>query len=317
MSVLVGMMVGSRKAEASLVRDSIRTIIKNIGDGVLIAVAVASYVPQDIASVVEREAKENPGKLLLFPKYEGSYARFANTVIGMSRDFAWTIFSHDDIRLLSPNLVPQVEKCVQGKKDPVGWISFLDMDYLTPTSWAPSVREGFHKDAVRENAWSRRKTHQFHQLAEHWWNAASTAEQVAKMPFDFPKKPVRCYGPFSHFIMIESEKLRRDIKLCEDWSPVSLLIDEDWGLTAMKEGLYNIWIPQLQYFHVRPVTGTRANGLIQQYGPFVHKQFAAKWGFSHKAIYNPVELKTIRQRFARTKIPWAMDKRTYEWDYVQ
>jgi len=317
-SVLVGMMVGSSRSTVPLVRDSIRTILANIGDpDMVIAVAVTPYVQKGLEQTVEQLAQEYPGKMLLFPDYVGNYAHFANLVIDMSREFKWTIFSHDDIRLQSPGLVPQVEKALSGKKDPVGWISFLDTDYLTPTSWAPSVREGFHIDALRERAWSRHKTHQFHTLPENWWNPQNTPQQMASFPYDIPNKPVRVHGPFSHFIMMESDKLRKTIQHCEDWSPVSLLIDEDWGLTALRKGLYNIWIPSLKYIHIRPTTGTRAKRLIQQHGPFVHQRFREKWGFSHKSLYNLFEIKDIRKRFGRTNVCWSMNKRTYEWDYVQ
>lgn len=317
MSVLVGMVIGSKTSSACLVEDSLRTIIANIGDPqVLVAVGVSPGISKDVVSCATRIAEDNPGRILLFPGFEGSWARFANLVIEMSSDFKWTIFSHDDVQILSNNIVGSVETFLEHKKDNIGWISFRDMDYLN-SSWAPSIREGFHIDAMRENAWSKKKTHQFHSLPDDWYKPNNTREYLTSLKYDIPKVPVRCHGPFSHFIMIESDKLRNVIKHCEDWSPVSLLIDEDWGLTAMKNNLYNIWMPNLLYVHVRPKMGTRANGLIDTYGKSAGQSFKRKWRFPHKAIYTNSELREIRLRFKGTFLPWSMFCKTYEWDDVQ
>ena len=316
MSTLVGIMVGSRQSTIPLVRNSIDTILRNVGDDVLIAVAVAHYLPKEFQVLVDRFAKENPGKVLLFPYYEGSWARFANSVISMSGDFRWVIFSHDDVHLISDSLIPKMESILHGKKDDVAWISFLDWDYLR-TGWAPSVREGWHIDAIREDAWSRKKIHKYHNLPDNWYSVDMTREYLRSMPWDIPDRPVRCHGPFSHFIVIESEKLRKVIKRCEDWSPVSLLVDEDWGLTALKNNLYNVWIPQLVYCHMRMPGATRASHLIDQYGKHVHNQFRRKWGFPHTSLYTSQQMRDIKKRFGRTLLPWSMDRRSYEWDHVQ
>ncbi len=317
MSVLVGMGIGSKTSSEILVRNSLNTILENIGDSdLMIAISISAGLPAILTETVNRIANEHKDKFLIFPNYTKSWGHFANTVIDMASDFKWTIFSHDDIQLLSPNLIPTVEKLLSRKRDSIGWISFHDMDYLRG-SWAPSIREGFHIDAQRENAWSRRKTHSFHNLPEGWFNPANDLEYLKSLPYDVPKFPVRCHGPFSHFIMIESDKLTKSIKRCEDWCPVSLLIDEDWGLVAMREHLYNVWMPMLKYIHVRPKGGTRASNLIAQYGPFVHRQFLDKWGFPHKAIYSADEIRNIRTRFRGTLIPWSMNRKSFQWDPVR
>lgn len=316
MSTLIGMMVGSRQSTITLVRNSLRTILDRIGDDVMIAVAIAPYLPKDFLHLVADIERMYPGKILTFPLYEGSWAQFANLVIDMSMDFKWTIFSHDDVQLISDDFIPVMEGMLDQKRDTLGWISFLDWDYLR-SGWAPSIREGFHIDAVRENAWSRKKIHNYHNLPENWYSPGMPKECLQSLPWDIPEKPIRCHAPFSHLIAIKSDTLRTVIRKCENWSPVSLMVDEDWGLTALKNGLFNIWIPQLAYCHMRTLGGTRASPLIQQYGKFVHNQFRSKWGFMHKCIYTPSELKDIRRRFSRTNIPWSMDRRSYEWDYVQ
>jgi hypothetical protein len=317
MSALVGMMVGSRESTLGLVRSSIVSIMENIGDSdTLIVVAITPWISKDICVDIARLSNSHYGKILIISDYTESWASFANLIIEASHEFKWVIFAHDDIQLLSEDLVPSVEKILKYKKDSVGWISFLDMDYLR-TGWAPSVREGFHMDAVRERAWIRKKVHHYHTLPDNWYRLPIHAAYMKAFQFDIPLHPVRCHAPFSHFIMIESDKLKNTIKRCEDWSPASLLIDEDWGLVALRESLYNIWIPELHYIHVRKPGGTRACPLIEKYGNHTSQMFAAKWGFTHKCDYSPKELLQIGQRYKGTLIPWSMDKRSFEWDYVK
>ena len=314
MSTLVAMMVGSKNSTLPLVKTSVETILKNGGEDVVLLIGVSHNTKPEIETYLWALIQWN--HKVRVTRFIGTWAEFMNVAAKVADDTGcdWLIESHDDVEILTPNLVQKVEDAIGDKKDQIGWISFLDKDYLRG-HWAPSVREGFAIDAVKENAWSRKKTHQFHSLPENWWSLNNTRQYLESLPYDIPNRPVKCHAPFSHFIMIKTETLRSKIGDCPNWSPVSLLIDEDRGLTALSRGLFNIWIPQIEYIHVRAV-GTRAADQIKEFGPDVHKKFEQKWGFPHKGVYSDAELNTIGNRFVGTNVPWSMSRCTYEWDYL-
>lgn len=316
---LVAMMVGSNKSTLSLVKQSIETICQNLGNSIKLFIGIAPWIDCDIIDYIRSINNQKIDKQLeIYGDCKLTFAGFVNLAASMAYNdgYDWLIESHDDVKIVTPNLVQTVEElllCSKNKIDKIGWISFLDIDYLN-ANWAPSVREGFAIDAMKENAWSRKKVHQFHTLPENWWSPNNKPEYLASLPYDIPSSPVICHSPFSHFVMINTKTLYEKIGKCPEWSPVSILVDEDRGLKAMACGLYNIWIPSIKYVHCRS-NGTRAWEQIKMYGPTVHSAFKAKWGFEHKAIYSDSELETILNRYSGTNIGWSIGKRTYDWCY--
>jgi hypothetical protein len=218
-------------------------------------------------------------------------------------------------------------------------VSFTDKDYLNG-HFAPPVREGWHSDFLFENAWNRKKMFQFHSLPDNWWKPPSfkyrvyliertirnrlslepaafptrPREYYADLPYDFPSAPVKCHAPFSHFVLIEMGKLEK-IGKCENWSPLPLLVDEDLGLRALELGLNNIWIPDIEYVHCRPPSGgTRGSIEMVREKKRVHKLFFEKWGFLGGKVE---ELDFIKKKYKNTNIPWSVDRRSYDWDYIR
>jgi hypothetical protein len=116
--------------------------------------------------------------------------------------------------------------------------------------------------------------------------------------------------------MIEAEKLRKRIGLCENWSVVSLLIDEDWGLSALKQGLFNIWIPHIKYQHCRIQNGTRAYPIIKTNGNQVLASFTKKWGYDSRS-FSKETLNSIKRKYGNTNITWSFDRRSYDWEYMK
>lgn len=314
MKILISMLVGSPRSEKALVEKSISSILSNIGtDDFLLVVGISSSIPSKIVRYIKEVELKNRNIKVTF-QHCSSFAEFTNYVFseyGMTSN--WFIVSHDDIELKTKNLIGCVEKSLDSLLDKVGWVSFTDDDYLNG-HWAPSVREGFHDDAMYENSWKRRKLFQFHSLPEEWWKKGSSREYFSDLPWDLPLKTVKCHAPYSHFIMIESSKLRK-LGLCECWSEVSLLIDEDWGLSALREGLYNIWIPSIFYTHVRKIDGTRATPIITKRIKEVSELFIKKWGFPHNTTKH--DLKKIKDLYGNTNIMWSFDRKSFEWDYLK
>jgi hypothetical protein len=110
-------------------------------------------------------------------------------------------------------------------------------------------------------------------------------------------------------------KLKK-IGRCVNWECYApLLIEEDWGLRALQLCLNNIWIPDIAYSHYRPGGGSRASPLIAREGERIQKLFFEKWGF-HPGRGGE-ELKTVREKYKNTYIPWSIDRRSYEWEYIR
>ncbi len=313
MSVLIGMLVGSKLSTKDLVERSISSILSNIGtDDFLLVIGISAFINLEIRKFIE-SIKLIHSNIILITDYCSSFAEFHNYVfLKYGSKSKWVIIAHDDIELKTKNLINKMEDSVKGFSD-IGWISFTDNGYLQG-HWQPSTREGFHYDYLYKDAWERRKLFQFHSLEENYWEKGKGVSYYSNLNYDFPNSIVKCHAPYSHFIVIESEKLKR-IGLCEDWSSVSLLIDEDWGLSALREGLINVWIPDIVYTHVRETGGTRAWPIIVKEGKRAHELFTKKWSFSHPPTKD--DLKRIKKIYGNTNIVWSFDKESFDWEYLK
>ncbi len=316
MSITISMLIGSLLSSRFLVQKSISTILNNIGTSdYLLVIGITKRVHPKIIHMVKNNLS---ARIILETEHTDSYAEFTNYVFSKYATHSkWFLVVHDDVELKTENFLSTVEKILKPLQTDIGWISFTDDDYLNG-HWGPSTRPGYHLDFLTKNAWDRRKMFQFHTLQEGWIDKGN----YENLNYDFPLSPVICHAPFSHFIMIESEKY----KPCENWSKISLLVDEDWGLEAMKEGLFNIWIPNVIYRHCR-ILGTRANltNSIKGCYKVVHKSFRQKWGFAHSPLKRDVKknkvskskiLEKIKRRYGRTNIVWSIDRNSFDWDYV-
>lgn len=313
-SVSIAMMIGSTKSTLGLVRTSLETITKNIGtSNFLITVGIHPGISEDIKLYVKKLSQNLSKNINLIQNFNGSWAQFINLVIDRSSGYKWFLISHDDVNLLTLNFLSMVEEKVSKLTEPIGWISFTDEDYLNG-SLSMSTRPGFHSDFLYENAWNRRKLFQFHSLPENWWKKKTNIKYFANLPYDFPSGVVKCHAPFSHFVLIEVKKLRQ-IGKCVDWSPVSLLIDEDWGLRALQQNLFNVWIPNIKYIHCRQKTGTRAGHQIRRYRKQVNKLFLEKWGFP--PLVRKETHKIVKKLYPSTNILWSCGKKSFEWEYVR
>ena len=302
MSVVISMMVGSKLSTRELIKNSIESITQNIGvSDYLLVIGVASHIHDLFIYLVLQFSNE---RIIVINHHCDTFAMFTNHVIqNYSTNSKWFIVAHDDIELKTKNFISTVEKMLDLKEN-IGWVSFTDDDYLNG-NWAPPTRPGYHLDFLTGNAWSERRVFQFHRLKNGWLDSLHE-----NLDYDFPIAPVKCHAPFSHFIMIETEKLKQ-IGYCENWSVVSLLIDEDWGLSAMKEGLANIWIPSIVYTHCRNGS-TRAHPIIKKEGEKVDGLFHKKWEFNH----NPKRRELKRIKKLHKEIIWSSTRRSFEWEYV-
>jgi len=300
MQIVISMLIGSKKSSVSLVKRSISSILENIGTtDILLVIGITNGINVKIINMVYDLQSKMCKKIIIVRDYCGTFADFINHVIQeYSANAKWFLISHDDIELKTKNFLPTVEKTLKPLKSNIGWISFTDDDYLDGHR-VPSTRPGFHSDYINTRGFIS-KMFQFHN---------------GKLKYDFPTGPVRCHAPYSHFIMIEVSKLRQ-LGPCENWSVVSLLIDEDWGLTAMLKGMINIWIPDIVYNHSRPGGKTRAGPIIKNVGLNVGEMFLKKWGFSPDWPIRRI-IKVVKKKYRNTNIVWSLSRRSFDWDYVK
>jgi len=313
MSVLISMLIGSKVSKKALVEKSILSIISSMDlEDFLLVVGVAPYIKSDITNFVD-SIQEQEVRLIIIKDCCFSAPEFHNFVFReYGAEAKWFIVAHDDIEVKTKNLIYTLEGALKFSSEDVGWVSFTDDDYLQG-HWAPSTRAGFHFDFLYEEAWQKKKMWQFHLLETDYWKKGTGSSYFSNLNYDFPTSAVKCHAPFCHFIAIESEKLRT-IGLWETWGITSLLADEDQGLKALKEGLVNVWVPDIIYTHIRQVGGTRSWPIIMREKDYVHEAFAKKWGFYFSSPKD--SLKKIKRMYGNTNIPWSMDKRSFEWDYL-
>ena len=341
MSIAIAIGIGSPNSQLSLVKTTINSIMANIGTNEYkLIIAIAPFIDERIKNYIYALKRDSSELVDLMPEENYYWADFINNAIDRARDYRYFIKSHDDIELLTPNFLSKVEDILGNISEPVGWASFTDKDYLNG-HWSPSTRPGYHKDYLFENGWMREKLFQFHSLPDNWWRPplftyaayviesqlryrlhlksrplpVRSREYYENLPYDFPGAPVKCHAPFNHFVLIKMDELER-IGKCEDWGTYNaLLVDEDWGLRALQLGLNNVWIPDIEYVHYRPGGGTRSWNQVIKDQERVHRLFYEKWGFHSKARVE--ELDFIKDKYKNTNIPWSMDRRSYDWDYIQ
>src|SRR6185295_1942127 len=179
---------------------------------------------------------------------------FINKAIAAAKDFEYFIKAHDDIVLQTADFFPKVKKILSGIASPVAWVNFNETSYLD-SHWNPSTRPGFHKDFLEQDAWSKRKMFQFHNLPDNWWqpgivsqlpylfqikvisklfpglvifpNPVKHMSEETKKLLDFPSGPVKCHAPWNTFVLIKMSVLQ-NIGRCEDWQTYNaLFVDED------------------------------------------------------------------------------------------
>lgn len=341
MGVAIAIEIGSPNSQLNLVEKTISSIMVNIGtDEYKFVISMAPFIDQRIKDYIYTLKEASRGLFDLMPEDNYYWADFINEAIDRAKDFKYFIKSHDDIELLTPNFLVKVEDILGNIEQPLGWVSFTDKEYLNGC-WSPPTRPGFHIDHIFENGWSRQKLFQFHSLPENWWRPpfinyytwlienivrhrlhlkprprpVYPREYYATLPYDFPRGPVKCHAPFNHFVLTEMDKLKR-IGKCENWKTYNaLLVDEDWGLRALQLGLNNVWIPDIEYVHNRPGGGNRSWHQIVKDQERVHQLFFEKWGFHAEG--RAEELDFIKKKYQGSNIPWSLDRRSYEWDYIQ
>ena len=275
------------------------------------------------------------------------WAEFANEALNAAQDCEYLLIAHDDVVLLTSEFFPKVKNILESLSEAYAWVTFDDVGYLHG-DWSTPSRPGFHRDALIDNAWDRRMMFQFHRLPDGWWRGSVsgwkerlfglqsrlvTKLRLGLQPWTYPKipmsseyqdlldlpsGPVRCHSPWSHFNLIQTEVLNR-IGQCENWYTYNpLLVDEDWGLRALMLRYWNVFIPSIQYLHVRlnvPGGGNRSQAQVAADARRVNALFVEKWKFSLNPT--PTQLERVEAEHKDNYIPWSIGRNSYDWDYME
>ena len=339
--IAIALSIGSPSSTTGLVKNTFNSIKKNIGScDWKVFICLGKNIPDEVNIFVKNYVKEFSKNFQIIIEDEISWATFANEVIELSQDYQYFIMSHDDIELVTPNFYSRVKSSLEKINKPVGWVSFTDIGWKYGDH-SPPVRPGYHIDYRKEDVWNRKKSFQFHLFPDRWWMNnifinlcyrllnklysifglgmlpyPKPIEKIKSYKLDLPTGPVKCHAPLSHFVLIENSVLKK-IGRAVDWGTKNhLLLDEDWGLSALKLNYPNIWIPDIEYYHVRlPYAGggTRSSPEIAKEIKRVNQLFYEKWGF-HQAPSDE-ELKFIREKHKDNLIPWSSYRNSYDWDY--
>jgi SAM-dependent methyltransferase len=340
----IAIRIGSTQSSLFLVKQTIESIEKNIGQcSYRFILSLDPTIPKEVKDYILKKQKESPERFEVFPEKTLYWAEFINEAIRSAQDCEYFIKAHDDIKLLTSDFFSKVKEILSNIQEPIAWVSFTEVGYLYG-HWSPPTRPGFYKDYLEKNAWERRKMFQFHRLPENWWKPPwwkwwlyilqqrvivkiLPQFQIFKYPevrlnkkyqelLDFPFGPVKCHAPWNTFVLIKTSVLN-EIGPCENWQTYNaLLVDEDWGLRALKLKYWNVWIPSINYLHLRPaVGGDRSQYQIQKDAKRVHELFFKKWGFHLPPTKE--ELRQIELKHKDNFIPWSIGRDSYDWEHLK
>jgi hypothetical protein len=286
-------------------KDTVSSLIKT-NEGV----NYGFYVVADdhlVAHVKKIFGETDPTKLLECIPSRAPWHRDFNHFFESYKEKAeWILISHDDIEYCTPNFFKKITTQLQGFEDKVGWVIGTDKRYLYDHGLV--VPEGLRPDLYQDqNQWGA--MFHLHKMA-HLKGGSPLKVKDSLHLIDLPSAPVKIGGIMSCMMLVQSSALEK-IGPCAEWTNYTMLIDADWSLEALKNNLWNVWVPDVYYRHplrkdLRP-TG-------HKWQRKAHDSFAQKWGFDLGA--RPLPIKKIRKKYKDTNIFWLTYKNSYDWEYL-
>lgn len=243
---------------------------------------------------------------------ENSWAQDYNHFFERYQDKAkWILISHDDVEFVTDNYFERIVNSISGYEDQIGWITSTSNYYLDAEGRAVTdiFRPGFHHDY---DDWPCMfYLHDMKNVSRLMINSDSPL-------LDYPKGPVKIHGPMSA-IMLATTKSLKKIGYCEDFTKYTMLIDEDWSLEALKNKLWNVWVPDV--FHKHPLR-RHLRPTNNKWEVEAHENFTKKWGFTTgvmqggKQVPISIPIEQLREMYKDTYIPWSTYRKSYDWEYL-
>jgi hypothetical protein len=268
------------------------------------------------------------------------WAKQFNRFMEQYKDEAkYLLISHDDLIVKTENFISKTIDIVEQSIEPIGWISYTNDRYY---KYDNSVVANSFKDPFAIDRWDDPRLYECHKFRpgqkpiEALFPEIMGAFGPDPSPIitdnfyllDYPTGPVKSHAPYSHFNFVSMESMKK-IGPAAEWIPWTILLDNDWGLEALKNNLNNVWISDVFYTHPNPRKITfhnqqvckneRVPGSCLRDEREAHEKFTKKWGFKLPiGVQLPDEyIREVRKLFTGTKIMESADKKTYEWDYLK
>lgn len=248
------------------------------------------------------------GKILKIKNSVASWAYEYNLFFSSYRnETKYILVSHDDLVVKTEGFFDHYLELTKNKEDKIGWTTFTCDHYYQNLGkpWGVSARMGFAKDRKK---WPYiYECHKFD--ASH---LGKTKENLHLLDMPEPNKLVKVHAPWSVFNIISVSSMTK-VGPCEDWTPYTMLIDEDWGLEALKNNLWNIWISDVFYTH--PLNSSRSH--VNRFEKEAHAKFTKKWGFDHGGNSPSAEqIRELKPDYQDTLFFWSLNYNTYDWQYL-
>lgn len=240
---------------------------------------------------------------------EQSWAKDYNIFLDKYKDKTeWILISHDDLEMRTKNFFDIVLNLTKDKKDDIGWITFTS-DYYYAIAGNPvrqSTREGPSLDRNKVPC-----VFECHNYNLNYYGHTKNHLNLIDLPE--PNKLTKVWAIMTPIMLITSKSMKK-IGYCEDWTKYTLLIDEDWGLEALKNNLWNIWISNIFYTHPLRLNLRKEKGHTNIFADQARESFNKKWGFDH--LYTEESIKMLREKYKDTNIPFFTFLNSYDWRYL-
>ena len=183
----------------------------------------------------------------------------------------YILYSHDDLVMYTPDFFSKTLEKLKDKEQPIGWITYTNNFYYKHLQKpiANSCKDPFALD--RHKAPCLYECHSF--------NMGETVTPEKAKLLNYPTRPVNIHSPFPHLCLVSAAAMKK-IGPCAEWTEYTILIDNDWGLEALRQNLFNVWIPDIIYTHPNPkYNQMRKPGTDLRFEGIAHQKFYEKWGF--------------------------------------
>ena len=220
----------------------------------------------------------------------------------------WVLISHDDVEFVTDRYFEKLIEGVGGHEEKVGWITSTSAYYYEEEGKVvtDTFRAGNYKDF--DNWGAMFQLNRMNNLK----GASPDIVRGSLHLLDMPQSAVKVHGIMSAIMLVSVESLKK-IGYCEDWTKYTMLIDEDWSLEALKNKLWNVWVPGV--FHRHPIRrALRPTG--NKWEKEAHLGFTKKWGYDVGAYERglSISIDELREEFAETNIPWSTYRHSYDWE---
>lgn len=229
----------------------------------------------------------------------GTWAQDFNSFLDKRGNEAeWLLISHDDVEFVTENYFKKMTNPLLALKEEIGFITSTSEHYYKNLNQmrTDTFRPGFYRD---RGGWPF-----IFQLHNNDINN-----------LDYPNAPVKIHGPMSAVMLITMHSMKK-VGYCEDWTPYTMMIDEDWSLEALKNNLWNVWVPDVHHLHPNRFSQRKS---FNRWTDDAHSGLFKKWGFEvgrggeHGCSIGVEEL---RSRWGHTLIPWSSYRNSYDWEFL-